>query len=65
VAITVIRHYYCPTCNKELRLEDMCAIVGHTQKSCRYCHTDIKLLRSDYIHEEHVYEKQSVNKRYN
>ena len=25
--------------------KDMCAIVGHVSKSCRYCHTDIKRIR--------------------
>ena len=25
----------------------MCTIVGHTQKSCRYCHTDVMCIRQE------------------
>lgn len=40
--VSVKNIYYCPVCNRELKAGDICAIVGHTYKSCRYCHTDIK-----------------------
>lgn len=40
--ITATIGYFCPTCNKELKYDELCAIVGHFEKSCKYCHTDIK-----------------------
>ena len=36
-----------PKCNKELKEKDMCAIIGHVSKSCRYCHTDIERIRQE------------------
>ncbi len=39
--IIVTKGYFCPTCNKELKDDELCAIVGHFEKSCKYCHTDI------------------------
>lgn len=47
MTLTVKNIYYCPKCNRELKEKDMCAIVGHVSKSCRYCHTDIKCIRQD------------------
>ena len=44
--LTVKNVYYCSKCNKELEEKDMCAIVGHVSKSCRYCHTDIERIKT-------------------
>lgn len=45
--LTLENVYYRPKCGKELEEKDMCAIVGHTQKSCRYCHTDAELIKRE------------------
>ena len=47
MTFTVKNIYYCPKCNRELKEKDMCTIVGHTQKFCRYCHTDVMRIRQD------------------
>ena len=40
--IKLSKIYFCSTCNKQLDYLELCSIVGHTQMSCKYCHTDIK-----------------------
>lgn len=47
MTLTVKNIYYCPKCNRELKEKDLCAIVGHTQKSCRHCHTDVTRIRQE------------------
>lgn len=53
--ITATKGYFCPTCNKELKYDELCAIVGHFQMSCKYCHTDIKKFYKDIKYEEIKY----------
>ena len=43
-AVSIRNIYYYPVCCKELKAGDLCAIAGYTYKSCRYCHTDIRLV---------------------
>lgn len=47
MTLTVRNIYYCPKCNIELKEKDICAIVRHTQKSCRHCHTDVARIRQE------------------
>lgn len=63
--LTLTKGYFYPTCNKELKYNELCAIVGHFQMSCRYCHTDIKKFYKDIKYEKINYEfpkGKSVNK---
>ena len=42
--VSIKNIYYCLVCCKELKAGNLCAIAGYTYKSCRYCHTDIRLV---------------------
>ncbi len=50
--IIVTKGYFCPTCNKELQITEICAIVGHSHLCCRYCHNDIDVFIKGVKHEE-------------
>ena len=41
LAVSIRTIYYYPLCCKKLKAGDLCAIAGHTYRSCRYCHIDI------------------------
>ena len=41
LAVSIKTIYYCLVHCKELKASDLCAIAGHTYRSCIYCHIDI------------------------